>query len=156
MYIQDVGEVHVGVGKMWVPQFGDLLDGIFEGMTGCLQMEMLMRDSGRDCDVACGAMRWEAKLRPKRTSLLSRRLIGCLDRALHHLIDKQIIFSSPLSRCTPVNQYQSARLTCRYINICFLRPYLFCSVRCRPAKLSFSVRASKNAPPARVSPVRAD
>ena len=84
MYIQDVGEVHVGVGKMWVPQFGDLLDGIFEGMTGCLQMEMLMRDSGRDCDVACGAVRWEAKLRPKRTSLLSRRLIGCLDRALHH------------------------------------------------------------------------
>lgn len=24
-YVQDVGEVHVGIGEVWIPQFGDRL-----------------------------------------------------------------------------------------------------------------------------------
>jgi hypothetical protein len=46
MYIQDVGEVHVGAGEMWIPQFGDRLYELLEKMTGRLKMGMLMRDCG--------------------------------------------------------------------------------------------------------------
>ena len=63
---------------MWVPHFGDWAYAVLDGTTGWLEMAMLMRDCGQGCDVACGAVRWKAKLWPKRTSLLPRRLIGCV------------------------------------------------------------------------------
>lgn len=37
-YVQDVGEVHVGAGEVWIPQFSDWLYELREKATGCLEM----------------------------------------------------------------------------------------------------------------------